>query len=299
MSSICHRCASRLQRASQSSASSNASQRTFSSTTRTQRTLPTFIQSTNHELNDVLSTLREKHFIPAALHKHERQLIFAQKFKQTLEDNPRTATIGTEEVPLKWINRRTEIPNRLKLVEKALSEIEAGGSQEWQNVPPLLIALKSLCKKPADEKMMENIIFLARTTGHFGIIMQCLHQGDKTGMTLDQDLVLKQVLIGIREIPQLDKWSQKSIKQALRYVNGVATMLESEKHGAGRSLMPDDPRSRPEVLGLYLELVALYTEKYEAGVDREDLVKTYAERLISQLDRRDLQVGNIQCVARS
>ncbi|KAF2170975.1 hypothetical protein M409DRAFT_63978 [Zasmidium cellare ATCC 36951] len=293
MASICHRCALRLQRAAQAEIPT-LSKRTFSSTTTRQRTLPTFTEASNPELNNVLATLREKHFIPAYLRKQERKMIFKHEFKQYLQDNPQTVYLGEEEVQLQWIDRNRDIPARKDLVNQALNLIAEGESSDWQNLPKLLQALNEGVKKPATPEQMEKIMRKALQNGKIGIIIQCLQQAGKTGMTLNNEHVLRSVISGLHELAVGSDWSESATGRALRDANVVSLLLESEEHGTGRKLTPNDPRTRPEVLGVFLELTAVYAYKFEEAKDTQGLVKAYAGRLLSNLKDRESGPNDVQ-----
>ncbi|KAK5120812.1 hypothetical protein LTR85_005879 [Meristemomyces frigidus] len=270
MSTICARCALRLQRAAQAD-------------TRYANGIPTFNEASTPELNDVLASMRNKHFTPAYLHASERRLIFGTKNKQTLADNPQTVTIGDEEVELQWMDRRKEIPNRTKLFHKAIDLMAAGEGKDWNNLPNLLAGLKHAGAK-AEEKMMGKAVRKAVSAGRIGAIVQCLQQGEYTGMTLDIDEVLENVIWGLHVTAQREGWSEEGVLKALKAANQVGLLLETEEHGGGRHLREHDPRRRPEVLGAFLELAAVYAYKFQGAKDVDGKVKTYADRLLGCID---------------
>lgn len=302
MSTICARCALRLQRAAQAS-NHHTTKRTFSQTTTKQKHrtslhlpqnfnkhrltvidgVPTFSETSSPELNDVLASMRNKHFIPAALHKADRRLIFGTKSRQTLADNPQTVKIGGEDVQLQWMERRKEIPNRRKLLHKAFDLMAAGEGKEWQNLPALLTGLKG-AGAPAGEKTLGRIVRKAIQAGRTGVVVQCLQQGVSTGMTLDKEEVLENVTWGLHATAQRDGWSEAAVLKALKAANQVGMLLETEEHGGGRVLHENDARRRPEVIGVFLELAAVHAFRFQDGKDVDGKAKTYAERLLGCID---------------
>ncbi|KAK4501636.1 hypothetical protein PRZ48_007445 [Zasmidium cellare] len=287
MASICHRCALRLQRAAQTE-TSQLSKRTFSSTTSTRRNLPVFTESTNSELNNVLATLREQHFIPAYLREKERKMIFKPANKQFLQDNPQTTYIGDEEIKLQYIDRLRDILPRKQLVWRAINLIVEGESgDDWQNLPKLLQGLHEGVKKAAAPGQMEKIVRKALHNEKMGIIMQCLQQVEATGMTLKNEQVLKSMVCGLHDMAESSHWSESATGRALRDAKSIALMLESEAHGTGRKLASNDPRTQPEVLGVFLELTAVYAYKFEDAKDTQGLVKAYTSRLLDNLKDRN------------
>lgn len=280
----------RLQRAAQAE-TQHFAKRTFSTTTSRQRVLPTFTEASNPELNDVLATLREKHFIPAYLRKQERKMIFKQEFRQYLQDNPQTVYLGSEEIQLQWMDAKNDIPARRRLVNQAINLMAEGESSEWQNLPNLLRALNEGVKKPATSAQMEKIVRKAFQSGKFGVVLQCLTQAEKTGMTLKDERVLKSVIFGLHEMAEGSEWSEEVTGRGLRDAHQISLLLEREEHGTGGKLAPNDPRTRPEVLGVFLELAAVYAYKFGGAKDSQGLVKAYAGRLLSNMKDSQSSVG--------
>ena len=228
--------------------------------------------------------MRTKHFIPAYLHKIERRLIFGTKNRQTLEDNPQTIPIGGEDIPLQWMDRRKEVPNRTKLLHKAIDLMAVEGeSKDWLNLPALLTGLRHAHATPGP-RAMGKIVRKAVEAGRMGSIVLCLQQANHTGMRLDVEEVLEGVVWGLHVTAQRDGWSEESTLKALKAANQVALLLESEEHGGGRHLRQNDPRQRPEVLGVFLELAAVHAYRYLDAKDVDGKVKTYAARLLGCID---------------
>jgi hypothetical protein len=285
--SICHRCALRIQR----TADHTLSKRTFSTTRSVRRGIPSFAESSNPELNDALATLREKHFIPSYLRRREQNLIFGDKNRQNLIDNPQSVAIAEEEIPLHWIDRKREIPNRNKVVSEAINLIINGESKDWQNLPALMQGLKEGSKKPLSDALMEKIVRRAIAKGKLGHTLLCLQQAARTGMTLKNEAVLRLVVYGLRAVPQEQDWNKDLLEKAIKNASAVASLLESEEHGGVSTLVENDPRTRLEVLGTYLELVAVYAYKFQKKKDsQEGLVKSYAGRLVSRLEKKGVKV---------
>jgi hypothetical protein len=245
-------------------------------------TLPTFAETSSPELDDVLLQLRTKHFIPAYLNKRQRHLIFGDKFKQELENNPAYATLGEEEIKLVHIDRRSEIPARKPLVLKALSLIEE--NNEWRQLPSLLEGLHKARPQP-DLALQEKILRKLQLADQFPVILRSLRRSAATGLTLKNDAVLNQVLNALRETASLENWEQTRLQQALKQADDLAELLESADHGSGRKLSPNDPRTRPAVIGLFLELHAVYAQQYQSGQDVSGKVKAYATRFMATFDQ--------------
>lgn len=252
--------------------------------------VPAFTATGNPELDDVLLSMRQTHFIPAYLSEPERRMIFGTKHRQQLLDNPQSVIIGDEEIELKWIDRRKEIPNRTKLFHKAISLMSAsseggheGEAKAWENLPALLTGLKKAHAVPP-EKAMAKIVRKAVGCGRIGIIIQCLHQVEHTGMSLQMPEVLNNVIYGLRTLAQKDGWSEEALGKALKDSQQIAILLEMKEHGGGGIIKTNDARGRKEVIGVFLELAAMHAYKFQNGKDVDGKVKMYAERLMDRLE---------------
>lgn len=283
MTSICTRCALRIHRASQQETQQIAS-RAFSQATTRSREFPTFAYTTNDDLNDALANLRNKHLVPAFLNKREQKLIFSPKQKDYLKENPQTIELGGEEIELQWINRLTDRPARKVLTQQALEQIFATRDDKaWTNVAKLLQA-NQILKKPVDERMQAKIVRKALNQGKIAHILAILQQSQKTGMSLKTPQVLDTLIQGFRDLAQRTNWDKAHTEKALKEMNLVALMLESEEHGGGGRLRKDDPRRSPKVLGVMLELAAVHAYKHLEGKDTTGVVHRYADRLLSCMD---------------
>lgn len=283
MTSICTRCALRLRRAAERGNQHLTTTRAFSSTTGRKAGIPTFHESSNPELSEILASMRSEYFVPAWLNSAERKLIYKTKYKQLLEENPQTVEIGGEKIDLEWVDRAKDIPDRKKSVLKAIKLMARGEPREWNNLPALLTGLKK-CKATPGKDQMEHIIRLANASGRFGILLQCLHQAHNTGMTMKRREVLNGMILGLHHTAQSNDWSKEGTEKAIREANEIALQLESEEHSSGRVLEPSDARRKPELLGLFLELASVHAWKFQDGKDADGKVRAYAERLLYNLD---------------
>lgn len=208
-------------------------------------------------------------------------MIFGTKNRKQLEDNPQTVQIGEEEIELKWMDRHTEIPNRKVLIRQALSLMEQSGERKaWSNLPAMLVGLTHIGAK-IDEKMMDMIVRRAVSADRLDIIIQCLEQSRFTGMTLKREEILRNVVWGLHSHAQNADWSEGAVRKSLAEARQLALMLEAEEHGSGKVLVRDDPRQRPEVIGVFLELAAVNAYKHHDKTDQGGVLTAYATRLLS------------------
>lgn len=280
MADVCRACALRASRSATSAVKQQVSRRSFTATSSQQKRVgpPVFGETTSPQLDDTLLTLRNNHFIPAYLNKRQRHLIFGDKFKTELENNPAYATLGEEEVQLKHVDRRRDVPTRRPLVRKALSIMKT--DEDWRQLPAMLEGLHKGQARP-DVDFHEKIIRKAVQAGQLGVVVRCLNRSTLTGITLKNDNVLNSVLWGLHEYAQTDDWDEARIRKAIRYGNEIAQMLESQEHGSGRKIAENDPRTRPATIAVYLELSAVLAQKYQGANDVDGTVARYAQRLLA------------------
>lgn len=180
------------------------------------------------------------------------------------------------------MDRRTEIPNRKLLIRQALNLMEQSGSDRkaWSNLPALLVGLKHIGVE-LDERMMEMIVRKAVKAGRLDIVIQCAEQSKYTGMTLKREEVLRNVVWGLHSQAQNESWSESAVRRGLAEARQLALMLEAQEHGSGKILARDDPRQRPEIIGVFLELAAVNAYKHHDKTDKGGVLAAYTTRLLS------------------
>lgn len=229
--------------------------------------------------------MRKFYFVPGYVEKRQRKMIFGHKHKQLLQDNPQIVEIGRERIRLESLDRGRNLPNRTKLVRQALRLMEQGQASDWSNLVSLLAGLKHLKATP-DAQLMDTIIRKALLSRQMPVVFQCLYKSDQTGVTLKRDEVLRQIIWDLHRRPQLASWQEGATASALKHSRVVADLLETEEHGPGRHVAVNDPRQRPEVLGAYLELAAVYAYKHGEAKDGDGRVKASADRLLSCIEAK-------------
>jgi hypothetical protein len=280
MSSVCQQCALRLHRASQTT-TRHLTNRSFSSTRPASSALPAFAPTENQEFNGIIEDLRLKHFFPASLRPTERKVLYREKNKQLLEDNPRIVEFGGKETQYQYIDRQKDVPNRSKLLRKAVDIIADGGEKEWANLPTLLQAFYKIVQKPVDDKHIEKLIRKAVAHNNLPAFFKCLYMVDRTGLSLKNNNILEALLLAVRRRASKNDFSKPATQVALKHGSEIADLLETEQHGTAKVLALDDPRIRPQVIGLFLELAAVNAQ-LNGGKDDSGVVKSYAQKLLSR-----------------
>jgi hypothetical protein len=194
--------------------------------------------------------------------------------------------IGGEEFTLEHLGGWGVMPNRKKQLQHVLRLLKEGDPNDWNNLPSLLRGLHMMGKDPSP-RVRARIVRLATDKGRFGIILQCLNSANNTGLTLKDPEVLEQVIWSLRQIAQKGEWSEEATAKAIKDANEVASQLESDAHGTGKHIGKDDPRRSPYVLGIFLELAAVYAWRFKGGEDVDGKVKAFADRLLSNISEDD------------
>ncbi|KAK6433642.1 hypothetical protein LTR95_010174 [Oleoguttula sp. CCFEE 5521] len=286
MASSCPRCTLRLHRAAQ--ADFRTTLRSFSTGPARPKAVPSFTPTSSPDLDAVLSTLRTKHMIPAALPKPTRRLIFQTKHKQTLLDNPQTATLGGEEIPLQWIERRTEIPAKRKLVKDAIRLMsESKNAGDWANLPALLHGLQTCSASPPKAVLVESIVRKSVAAGQVGVILMCLTSHRTTDLTLARYPTMTRLLApAIHSTALAGEWSEDALHKALTQARALGLLLEASEHQLPKDSPHADPRKNPALIGVFLSLSAAHTHLFPSsspGEGSRATVAAYTTRLLANL----------------
>ena len=208
----------------------------------------------------------------------------------TLTESPQAVSIGGEEIQLEHLGGHGVMPNRKKQLQHVLRILKTSSeASDWAILPGLLKGLHSMGKDPPP-RVRARIVRLAALRGQFGVILVALGKVRETGFTLKDPLTLGAVVWGLRQVAERDNWNEEGVARAIKDANAVATLLESELHGSGKKLRVNDPRTRPSVLGVYLELAAVYAWRFKDGQDVDGKVEAFAERLMSNVSDEQMTV---------
>ena len=137
--------------------------------------------------------------------------------------------------------------------------------------------------KDPSPRVRARIVRLATDMGKFGVVLACVNSAHNTGLTLKDPEVLEQVIWSLRQVAQNGEWSEEATAKAIKDANDVASQLESDAHGSGKHVGKEDPRRSPYVLGIFLELAAVYASRFKGGEDVDGKVRAFADRLLSNI----------------
>lgn len=162
--------------------------------------------------------------------------------------------------------------------------------KDWNNLPILLEGLRTSGRK-LKPQYLEKLVRKAGQAGRQSVVIECARRVSRTGFILKDLNLVRQVMWWIQYKPLSTQWSAATMKKALAMAEQVAFLMEDEEHSGGGLRGAADPRARPEVVGVILQLAAAHA-KLSTGKDEDGKVQLYAQRLLGTLTRNvDLRQG--------
>jgi hypothetical protein len=240
--------------------------------------VPAFTETSSPELDALLSSFRTKVFLPAHLSKDQQDLISKRKYMRALTVEPVIARIGDEDFRLEHLDQLTDLPSTKKGLDEVMSLMK--DKKDWNNIIPLLHGLHNAGRVLSDVKL-NKLLRRAALAGRLDVILECARRVSDTGFTLKNPEVVAEFMWRIQDKAYLKNWDAKETKQALSWAEMVSDMLEDERHAGSKTIAGEaDPRVRPEVTGIMLQLAAVRAAKHLDGKDEGGKVADYAERLL-------------------
>jgi len=254
--------------------------RTFSTSPVRQKfgAVPAFTRTSNPELDALLTSMRNKIFLPAHLSRSQQDLIYLDKNQRELTVEPVYAYIKGERFRLQHIDPVKDVPAAQRSLLKAFELMKE--PKDWNNLPSLLHGLAN-AKRKLHADNFQKITRKAGMAGRPDILLECARRVDDTRYKLANPELVAELMHQISAKAMNSEWKAKDTKQALAWAEMVSELLEDERHAGKRHVDGvDDVRVRPEVIGVLLQLSAVWATRYYDGEDRDGKVKLYAERLL-------------------
>lgn len=206
-----------------------------------------------------------------------KKLIYKTKKAEQLQENPITVSIrgeNEETYVLKPLQPKDHPSNaEFRRVVSLMKSRE-----DWLNIIPFLIGLQN-AKRPLTIKNLDWLIRKAGLAGQQGVIIECVKQWRRTGVTLNNATVAKQLFLAIRQQAQQADFKGEEVQKALRQAQLAADLLNAPENTAAD--LTKDPKRLPEVIAVLLELSAADALDANGGKDSEGKVRGYAESLLS------------------
>lgn len=248
---------------------SRQSTRSFSSTRHNAKVLATFEPTSSPEIDTLLSSWRSKVFLPSVLPAYNRRMLRKPKGHDILNTPPGvTVTLQTkrndvdgsseEQIKLEPLHPFDK-PHKQTLLDLIhLLEENSKDAAAWNNVIPLLEGLH-------ESKSHLPINFYARlaraavtaSPRRDGLIVRAAETSDRTGLTLADRGVTRELLIGIHRRAIAKHYQGESENKDL---NKLATLVAKEEHGGKLTTPTQDGRvnmsNDPLLLAAHLEQAA-------------------------------------------
>lgn len=191
--------------------------------------------------------------------------------------------IGGEQFQLEHVDRTKDVLHNIKHLFQAVGLMS--DKKEWKNLPPLL---EGIYFSDGTKLKLMHWSKLARKAGLAGCMDQIISSAQrvsKTGLQLNETSLVVEILWWIQRNAwqsRLPPLNHSKARKSLAMAEQVAALLESEAHCGGPIRGSTDPRTRPEVIGILLEL-ACAASTQQPGMDANGKVNMYADRLIANM----------------
>ena len=122
-----------------------------------------------------------------------------------------------------------------------------------------------------------------------GGVRSCLRRVEGTGAGLWEVGVVRECMIGAVMTAQYEGWDTRGVERGAKFATQVWDLLWDERHlVAGQPEL--DPKSRPEIVGIVVEMLAAKAVKAGKGKDDSEELKKHVERLMAVWKYADLRV---------
>ncbi|KAH6666881.1 hypothetical protein B0J14DRAFT_659449 [Halenospora varia] len=240
--------------------------------------VPVFKETSSPELDGKLQTLRIQHILPNYLSKEQNDLVAKLKHKRTLELEPVVANIAGEEFRLEHVDPMTGKANSRDLFFDALALMKE--RKDWENLPLLLEGLhKGNSVLTGRVKFREMICFWCIKAGHVDIILECIRRSADTGMVIDSPKTAMGMMILLTEDAARNNYDSSSTKKALARAEQLMNLMEDPKNAKYYTDAAKDPRIRPELVGIALDLASRLSLCGDS-VGIENKVEDFAKKVL-------------------
>lgn len=250
-------------------------------------TVPSFTATSSPELDALLSSFRNNVFLPSHLNAEQQNLIYSAKRKKLLIEEPVRVDLGGEIFRLQHVDRTKDVPSLTKGIIQAASLMKT--QEDWLNIFPLLAGYRK-CPKKLTLEQKDRLVRKAGKAGRIRVLVEAAKRVDYTGFTLKDPHLVSEMAWYAQHDSASRQWQKNA--RALSCVEEIAFLLEDQRHAGGFEIKIQDPRARPELIGILLQLSAVETIKgREEGRDTEaekinvERVKKYAERLRAVIEQ--------------
>lgn len=225
--------------------------------------------TSNAQLDGLLATIREELFIPARLPDKHVRLVYSEKGRKILADEPMVVTVGGQDVELKPKARVLPVP--LTMFNQCL---DAMTTAEDLDALPGLVNGFAQSKRKLRDGQLEKMARLINMRGRIDLLMHFTRSASKeTGFVFHRALA-REFMRGLKMQSALPR--KDDALKGLHYGEQLLNMLgePSAKQNPNARLKRD-----PVVVGTLLAMFAATAVRFNNGVDHKDTALDYTHRL--------------------
>lgn len=186
-----------------------------------------FKRTDNEELNTILHEIQDKIILPAYLPPKQRKIIFSEKKKAYLEQNPIEIEVEGFEHRFKHINRKSDIPPTNEITDKAMRAMKT--REDWDNLGTLLAGLKN-ANQMTDPARMGKILRYVTAAGQTGAAIGCLKQFRETGLVVASKEVLLRLYTSICKDVNEAEGNLEVLQKIQRWSDIVQDVIRRPEH---------------------------------------------------------------------
>ncbi|KAL2004192.1 hypothetical protein VTN02DRAFT_5841 [Thermoascus thermophilus] len=155
-------------------------------------------------------------------------------------------------------------------------------TRDWQNIIPFLAGLR-MAGRVLKPNRWEWLIRKAGAADALGIVLECAKQSERTGLRFNNVDVVQKFYFMLHQKAQAAEFRGQGLAKALSLAKQAAMLMEAPEHVVHD--VQQDPKRRPFVVGVLLELSAAQALNEFGGNDEGGHVRTYAQRLLATWPR--------------
>lgn len=160
--------------------------------------------------------------------------------------------LGDEVLQLHPLSHVQDEPNTRASFAKALDLMTETG--DFKNLPGFLEGLKT-ARRSIKGYQLEKAVRRANESARQSIINDCLRRTEKTGLSLGDLRVAREVMWGATLRAMQKEWSQEGIEKGAKYADNLWELMHDSRHDEKMHGLKDAKR-RPEVLGVLVQMSA-------------------------------------------
>ncbi|KAK4156015.1 hypothetical protein C8A00DRAFT_31065 [Chaetomidium leptoderma] len=240
----------------------------------------TFGETSSPELAELLDSFRQKVILPSYLAGEQRKKIYKAKLKHILQNDPITMEIDGVVHKFRHLNQMQDLPNTHGSWTSALALMKT--LADFQNVQPLLEGCMRDRRRVSPD-MHVKIIRRAALHDSLEVVMDCVRAVQRTGFKLDRSEIINELLVCLQWPAISSGWNAGKTKTALRQIQLVLDILESDKSHMPKDITVGAFRfyQDPQVLAARLHMAAARAVYHQDGKDVDGKVTKYAEEIVA------------------